>query len=342
MRFIIYGAGAIGATIGARLHQAGVEVVLIARGDHLGALKDRGLRFVAPDGEHRLMIDSVGHPAEVEWRVDDVVVLAMKSQHTVDALDALSRCAPDQVAVVCAQNGVANERMALRRRSNVYGMVVNLPALHLNPGEVVTHAGGSGGILDVGRFPTGIDQTAQTIAEHIAAAGFSCRADASIMRWKYAKLLMNLGNALQAAVTGEDSDPNAGPDEHAGEVARRLRREGLACFAAAGIDCASRDEVVGRHDASYHMVDLPGWPRTGGSSWQSVQRGTGDIETDFLNGEVALLGGLHGIPTPANRICQQIAARMISEKLPVGSFSGAELLAMIDAAEETSLQERAS
>jgi len=342
MRFVIYGAGAIGATIGARLHQAGVEVVLIARGDHLRALKDRGLRFVAPDGEHHLMIDSVGHPAEVEWRVDDVAVLAMKSQHTVLALDALSRCAPDQVAVVCAQNGVANERMALRRRSNVYGMVVNLPALHLNPGEVVTHAGGSGGILDVGRYPGGIDQTAQTIAEHIAAAGFSCRTDASIMRWKYAKLLMNLGNALQAAVTGEDSDPNAGPDEHTGEVARRLRREGLACFAAAGIDCASRDEVVGRHDASYHMVDLPGWPRTGGSSWQSVQRGTGDIETDFLNGEVALLGGLHGIPTPANRICQQIAARMISEKLPVGSFSSAEVLAIIDAAEETSLQERAS
>jgi 2-dehydropantoate 2-reductase len=342
MRFVIYGAGGIGATIGARLHQTGVEVVLIARGDHLRALQDRGLRFVAPDGEHQLMIDSVGHPTEVEWRIDDVVLLAMKSQHTVEALEAMSRCAPEQVAVVCAQNGVANERMALRRRSHVYGMVVNLPALHLKPGEVVTHAAGSGGILDVGRYPSGTDQIAQTIAEQISAAGFSSRPDTSIMRWKYAKLLMNLGNALQAAVTGENSDPNAGPDEHSGEVARRLRREGLACFEAAGIDCASRDEVVGRHDASYHMVDLPGWPRTGGSSWQSVQRGTGDIETDFLNGEVALLGGLYGVATPANRICQQVARQMVSEKLPVGSFSGAEILAMIDAAAEAEVETGAS
>jgi 2-dehydropantoate 2-reductase len=78
------------------------------------------------------------------------------------------------------------------------------------------------------------------------------------------------------------------------------------------------------------MVDIPGWPRTGGSSWQSVKRGTGDIETDFLNGEIVLLGGLHGIPTPANRVCQRLARRLIHERLPVGSFDAGGVLALIE------------
>ena len=53
MRFVIYGAGGIGGTIGARLFQQGEAVALIARGAHLAALREHGLRLVAPDGEHR-------------------------------------------------------------------------------------------------------------------------------------------------------------------------------------------------------------------------------------------------------------------------------------------------
>lgn len=334
MRFIIYGAGGIGATIGARLHQAGTDVVLIARGEHGRKLQRDGLTFVAPDGEFQLQIPCVTHPSELTWQVDDVVLLAMKSQHTIAALTDLSAHAPDQVAVVCAQNGVANERMALRRRSRVYGMVVNLPALHLQAGEVVTHASGTGGILDIGAYPGGCDETAKAIAGHISGAGFSCSAREDVMRWKYAKLLMNLGNALQAAVTPADMSADARSQGDAASVVKALRREALECFAAAGIDCASRDEVVARHQDTYEMVEIPGYPRTGGSSWQSIRRGTGDIETDFLNGEICLLGGLHGTSTPANRVIARIARRMVAQSLPVGSFSAAEILTQIEVERE--------
>ncbi len=329
MRFIVFGAGGIGGTIGARLLQAGYEVVLIARGAHLEALQGNGLKFVAPDGQYQLDVQALGHPDEVDWRDDDVVLLTVKSQHTALALDALAG-APNGLPVICAQNGVANERMALRVMPNVYAMVVNLPALHLQPGVVVTHGAGTGGILDVGRYPHGSDAVAEGVATAVSAAGFSAVADARVMRWKYAKLLMNLGNALQAAVVGERE---AGARDAAMiEVGRRLRREALACYAAAGIDCASRDEVAERHRDTYHMNDIPGWPRVGGSSWQSVQRGTGDIETDYLNGEIALLGALHGVPTPANRVLQALARRMIRERLPVGSYAAAEVLELVQAA----------
>jgi 2-dehydropantoate 2-reductase len=45
----------------------------------------------------------------------------------------------------------------------------------------------------------------------------------------------------------------------------------------------------------------------GSSSWQSLARGTGNIEADFLNGEIVLLGRLHGTPTPANAVLQRLA-----------------------------------
>jgi 2-dehydropantoate 2-reductase len=80
MRYIIVGAGAIGGTIGGRLFEAGHEVVLVARGPHLDALRARGLRLVTPDGEAALPIPAVGGPGELDLRDGDVLVLAVKTQ----------------------------------------------------------------------------------------------------------------------------------------------------------------------------------------------------------------------------------------------------------------------
>lgn len=320
MRFIVYGAGGIGGTIGGRLFQRGFEVVLIARGDHGRAIQAGGLKLVAPDGEVRLAVPCVTHPRELDCRADDVVILAMKSQHTLGALEDLLAQDPGDVAVVCAQNGVANESMALRRFRRVYATLVHLPAQHLEPGEVVTHATGCGGILDTGCYPHGVDDTCRAITAALTEAGFSAEPDPAVMRLKYAKLLMNLNNALQAA-----TEFPAG----AREISRMLKHEALACFSAAGIDCAGVEDVRARHEGVYQLGEVAGYPRGGGSSWQSVARGTGNIETDYLNGEVVLLGRLHGVPTPANEVCQALARRMVNERLAVGTFDVETVMALI-------------
>ena len=330
MRVVIYGAGGIGGTIGARLYQQGIEVVLIARGAHLKAVQTAGLRFVAPDGDFQLAIPTVAGPAEITWRAGDVVILTMKSQHTTGALEALALHAPQSLPVVCGQNGVANEAMALRRFPNVYAMLINLPASHLQPGEVVSFAQGIGGILDTGRFPTGVDGVVEELTGLLERAGFSAQPDPLVMRKKYAKLLANLGNSLQAAVTPAGADEAAGQSADNTAIARMLRQEALACYAAAGIDCASRDEVRARHDSRYSMVDVPGFPRGGGSSWQSIFRGTGDIETDYLNGEIVWLGRCYGVATPANEVCQSVALRLLRDNLVTGSISSTEILELIE------------
>src|SRR5262249_32705363 len=180
--------------LGARLHQAGHEVALIARGAHHAAIRDRGLRFESPDGVVDLPIAVHADPATVGIEAGDVVLLAMKSQDTEAALGALAACAPVDIAIVCAQNGVANERAALRMFPAVYGMCVICPAQHLEPGVVVSSAVGVLGILDLGRWPAGVDATAERIAAALHDAQFECEPRPDIMRWKYRKLLKNLSN----------------------------------------------------------------------------------------------------------------------------------------------------
>lgn len=311
MRYIIYGAGAIGGTIGARLSMSGQDVCLIARGEHLAELMSGGLTYRNPEEAHILRIPALGHPGDIEFRDEDVVILTMKSQHTEAALVDLARVAPPDIPVVCCQNGVANEFMAARRFRNVYAMVVYLPATHMQAGEVLHYATGIGGFLDAGCFPTGVDDTITKVCEALTEAGFSARADPAPLRWKYAKLLQNLGNSLQAVC-------DAGRE--ARDMMRLLRNEALACYAAAGIEAASQEDTQARFTG---MIpgDIEGTQRGGGSSWQSVSRGTGDIEADYLNGEICLLGKLHGVPTPANEALRYLANKVATEKRPPGSFT---------------------
>src|SRR5512145_2016547 len=134
MRFVVFGAGAIGGVVGARLRQSGRDVVLIARGAQLDAIRRAGLRIQDPAGEATLRIEAVAHPAAAGIGREDVVILAMKSQHTAAALADLRAVAPREVPVACAQNGVANERMALRLFPNVYALAVQCPTAYLEPG----------------------------------------------------------------------------------------------------------------------------------------------------------------------------------------------------------------
>jgi 2-dehydropantoate 2-reductase len=319
MRFVIYGAGGVGGTIGARLHLQGFSVVLIARGEHGRVLQNHGMRFIAPEGSHSLDIPTMLHPGEIEFKPDDIVLLTMKSQHTTNALEDLVSANPGDVAVVCGQNAVANERMALRRFRRVYGMLINLPAQHLSPGEVLSFGAGTSGILDAGRFPDGLDDTVVELCAALSASGFIAEPDARIMRKKYAKLIFNLANGLEAATNRADVQ----------DIGRVLKTEAQACYAAAGIDCADAREIDTRSRKAYEFVQLPGHPRFGGSTWQSVDRGTRNIETDYLNGEIVQLGRTYGVPTPANEVCQQLGQRMVRDALPVGHFSVAEIESMI-------------
>ncbi len=320
MRIVVLGAGGIGGTIGARLHQNGYDVALIARGAHGAAVRERGLVFATPQERVTLRIPVYGDPFEVAWTPDDVVVLAAKSQDTEAAARALVAAAGPEVPVVAAQNGIANERTLARWFARVHGLCVMMPTEHLEPGVVVAHSAAATGILDLGRFPDGVDEVDEALATALRASRCESVARPDIMRWKYRKLLNNLGNAVQALCgSGLDSDDAmTALDLLTGEAERTL--------AAAGLDPVTEAEDDDRRGDHLQLEPVAGATRGGGSTWQSLARGAG-VEIDYLNGEIALLGRLHGVPTPANARIQTLMAEVAARGAGPGVMSAQELLA---------------
>lgn len=320
MRFIVYGVGAIGGTIAASLCLAGREVVGIARGRMLEALRDKGLLLRLPDGEHRVQFACHASPGEIAFRSDDVILLTMKSQDSEAAIRALRDTGTGDQPVVCMQNGVANERTALRYLPNVYGATVMLPADYTVPGEVNCFGGPKSGMFDLGRYPSGRDATVDAIAGHLQAANFAVFVQDEVMRSKHGKLLENLGNVLDAAL-GRGGDTEA--------LAERARDEGRAVYRAAGIEWTEIDRNEPRRSGVFELRDIAGVSRTGSSSAQSLARGAGSIESDFLNGEIALLGRLHGVPVPVNATLARLGHRLVAERLKPGSIAPAEVAALL-------------
>lgn len=329
MRYVIIGAGAIGGSIGGRLHLAGHDVVLVARGAHHAALRDKGLRLITHDGVHELVIPVVDGPESIELTRDDVLILAVKTQAATAALDAWaaspvaeSGTAAELLPLVCAQNGVESERIALRRFRRVYGMCVWLPATFLEPGEITAHSSPYTGALTVGRYPGGTDETVERIAADLASANFLSPVREDVMRWKYAKLVSNLANAVEAicgSATGEAEQA----------IVRRARAEAAAVLDKAGIERVPADEEQALRKGRVSFGPDDG-SRGGGSSWQDLQRGNGSIEVDYLTGEIVLLGRLHDVPTPVNETLQRVANAFARERRAPGSMTGAQVTALID------------
>jgi 2-dehydropantoate 2-reductase len=318
MRFVVFGAGAIGGAVGARLHQSGHDVTLIARGAHLEAIRAGGLTFLTPVERVVLELPAVGGPARVAWTGDEVVLLATKSQDTLAALIALRDAAGRSVPVVCLQNGVENERVALRLMDEVYGAVVMLPAAHLEPGTIEAYGAETTGHIDIGRYPDGVNERCREICAALAASRLDSNPAADVMRLKHAKLLLNLTNVVNALFA--DS-------ERRSELAERVRAEGRAVLDVAGVSYVAPEITdIEERWRRWGVRDIDGRKRAGSSTWQSLARGTGALETDYLNGEIVLQGRLRGVPTPFNERLCELAAMAARERRAPGTMSADDAL----------------
>jgi 2-dehydropantoate 2-reductase len=266
---------------------------------------------------------------ELRLTADDVLFLGVKSQDTAGLLGQLAVVQVDgdasELPVFCAQNGVANEDAVLRHFARVYGVCVNVPATHLEPGVVEAPASPVSGILQIGRYPAGTDDLAPVVAADLRLSGFLAEVRTDVMAWKRAKLLSNLANALQVLCVG-GYEWRAGNDAATGTVVSRIRAEASACFDAAGLTVT--DAAQFRADAgAFQMAPVNGRMRGGGSTWQSVERGLPSVETDYLNGEIVRLGRLHGVPTPVNAAIQAAMREITRRSRAPGTLDPADLLA---------------
>jgi 2-dehydropantoate 2-reductase len=318
LRIIVFGIGAVGGVVAAALALAGHDVLGVARGTRLQAIRDRGLTLRSHRGTHRVPLQLVSRATDITPRPDDLILLVTKSQDTFGALADLRAAGFADQPIFCVQNGVANEDMALRLFPNVHGVNVMMPAEYLEADEAICFGQPNLGIFDIGRYPWGRDTADDRLAGLLTEAGVQSFVTETIMQNKYGKLLVNLGNIVQAVL---------GPEVAAPEIRAALKREGVDVLARAVIPWLDVGEGDPRRGSLLSTAPIDGLGRAGNSTTQSFLRRTGSVETDYLNGEIALIARLHGTEAPLNSRATALAARLARAGGTIGAMTPEALAA---------------
>ncbi len=323
MRYIIYGAGGIGSIMGGHLARTGHDAVLIGRPGHVNAIKDRGLRLVTPLETYIIKIPAVTGPEQVDFAPGDVVCLCMKGQDTEQALQELKKVTAD-VPFFCFQNGVRNEEIAARYFPDVYGAMVRVGAVYLADGEVIARRDPPGWYI-IGRYPTGTESLVDAGAEGLREAGYLVRTLADVMPYKWGKLITNLSNAI-GAITG-----GAWGTERS--LYRAVFEEARSIVEKAGIKWISQEQV-GRDWPETKTVRGQLNTEAQSSTWQSLSRRQGSVETEFLNGEIVRVAERLGLEAPLNKKLVAITRTMAENHEPPGKYTLDQLREMLGLAEK--------
>ena len=299
----VYGAGAIGSLVGARLDEAGISVQLIGRQAQVDAIRASGL-LVKGLVESR----AVQLPAATTLEgTPDVILLTVKSQDVQDACRDIARLASD-ATVVTMQNGVRSDREAaeILGPDRIVGCVLHISATYLEPGVVEQN---TREFFQVGApFTESAPRVDAVLA--LLSPVFRTELVPDIARARWTKLMANLNNAIMA-ITGLP-------------IGKALRHPGLARLSIATIREGVRTAQLGgfgldqsRRARTFRLMstlpmslsyltfrkrlagNFPADSTYGPSTLQSLKRGSSS-ELDYLNGEIVKLGEQIGRPTPYN------------------------------------------
>lgn len=309
MRCLVWGAGAIGGTLGAHLARGGHDVTLVdVVSDHVDAINTEGLRITGPIAEFtvraRAFTPDVLHGA---W---DTVILATKAQHTELATRALLPHLGNRGCVVSAQNGLNELVIAeLAGEERTVGAFVNFGADYLEPG--VIHYGGRGTVR-IGEVFGPADRRVSPRVTALCGAwrDFDERAGVTDNLWGYLWGKEAYGAMLFANALTDDSiaDGLARPEYRDRYVA--LAREILAVAAARGVT----PEAFDGFDPSAYLPDAPAGSaerslealvahnrrsaKTHSGIWRDLAVRKRPTEVDAQLGIVVRLGAASGVTTP--------------------------------------------
>lgn len=315
MRLIIYGAGGVGCVVGGHLARAGHDVVLIGRSGHVKAINNHGLHLVTPSGTYILHIPAITEPEQINYEADDVVLLCMKGQDTDEAIRNL-RAVTEDIPIICLQNGVRNEEIVTKYFPRVYGAMEWLYTVYLTDGEVCDSVDPSGWFI-IGCYPEGTNELVEAVAAKLRTAGFFVKTTPDVMPYKWGKLVFNLANPISAIINAK-IDAND-------YIASAIRQEAQEILIQAGIHWVPVEEVK----REWPEIAKP--PRgsleikSHGSTWQSLARRQGTVETEFINGEVVRLANKLGIKAPINETLMRVSQEMAANHELPGKYTHAQL-----------------
>jgi 2-dehydropantoate 2-reductase len=324
---VVYGAGAVGLTLAARLAQAAGDVLLVARRPEVAEhIARHGVEVEHPaSGERfRAPVPAVaGIEAAVGRIGDDAVLFCMRRPDLEEAAAALAAVAPDAV-VASLQNDVDNEERLAQRFRRVLGVVVRQTCTRVGPGEVVALEPGR---YVVGVHPEGDSPQLQRLAEALRSAGYDVGVSRRIAEDKWLKLCVNLMSAPNALIRREDHATRAFV-----ELKARLLEEARSVLAAAGIEarsCDGRDrsldaEIAWQRESLERGTSARRLPLYN-NVWAALRWG-GPFEACDYHRRILALAAANDVAAPANRRVLAALERAVGAGRGPECLGAAELL----------------
>jgi 2-dehydropantoate 2-reductase len=308
VKLVIAGAGAIGGYLGARLARAGADVVLYARGPHLKAMQERGLRVLSPDGDFEVRPKVTGDLLTIGTA--DVVILGVKAHSLTALAPALTPLLGPDTVVVSTQNGIpwwyfqgiggeldgltldrvdpGGAIAAAIEPRRIVGSLAYFSTDLPEPG-VVHHT--EGNRISFGEPSGERSERVKQITQALIAAGLRCPATTRIRHEIWVKLLGNVAfNPISALTGGTLEELVRQPD--VARVVRDVMLEAEAVAAKLGIELpvSIEQRMAGAGQVGAHKTSM----------LQDREAGR-PMEIEAVVGAVLELGDRLGVPMPATR-----------------------------------------
>ncbi len=292
MKFVMFGSGGVGGYYGARLSQAGHEVVFVARGAHAAAMRERGLAIRSELGDANVRTQVVEEPRQAGKA--DVVVVAVKLWDSESAAQAIKPLVGADTTAVSLQNGVDKDEVLARAigREHVIGGVTHIAAVIAEPGVIAQT--GKLQRVTLGELPRGAPTPrVNAIVDALKAGKVEAVASDDILKvtWEKFTFLTSL-----SGLTSLTRKPIGPIRQHPATRALLLDalRETAAVARAEGV--ALDADLAERQMA---MIDGLN-PAMTSSRAGDLARGR-RLELEWLSGAVVRRAAAHGIPVPAHR-----------------------------------------
>jgi 2-dehydropantoate 2-reductase len=320
VRIVIAGAGAIGGYIGARLAKSGADVVLFARGPHLRAMQERGLRVISPDGDFDVKPEITGDLNTIGRA--DVIVLGVKAHGLTALAPQLTPLFGPDTAVVSTQNGIpwwyfqnyggdldglhldrvdpGGVIAASIEPRRVVGSLAYFATDIVEPG-VIRHT--EGNKISFGEPDGTKSERCRKIAEPLIAAGFRCPTTQRLRHEIWVKLLGNVAfNPISVLTGGTLEELARHPD--VSKVVRELMAETEAVAGKLNIELPiSIDQrMAGAEKVGAHKTSM----------LQDLEAGR-PLELEAIVGAVVELGERLGVAMPATSTVYA-CAKMLDQK----------------------------
>ena len=292
MRIAVFGAGGIGGYLGARLAQAGDEVVLIARGPHLAEIQEHGLFVESPTGDFNIT-PSIATDRPEDVGAVDTVLLGVKAWDVRAAAEAMRPMIGSATGVLTLQNGVeapAEVADVLGEEHVIVGVAV-VRSLISGPGRI-RHVGSVDPDLTLGE----IDNRSSERVEHIRAAlekvNVTVNVSDNIHSWLWGKLVGAAAyGGVGAVVHVPIGDWRQIPQVR--DMMERVAQEVVTVALARGVQPAA--EIIDQV-----RMALDAMPSGNMATMHEDIVGGRPSELEYWNGSVVRLGREAGVSTPLN------------------------------------------